>query len=208
MSKRSGNVVEANFSNREPGGGPGADTKRWIGTPHPADADLGWFTGVRWHDFASCYVWEDCAVYNALGEVIGHHHGNTIFIDRSTRQHRRDLVHEIGHAVGRHFNLVANRHNHYTGAWDLRAKRLIGAVANGRHWSGHLNEFAASVENFSFNAASEIWAELFMLFYLYPGLPETTIIESEIEALRREPSFRRLEAAMARVLGDRHRVDR
>ena len=176
------------------------NTVRWIGSPHPADRNLGWFVGVYWHDFASCYVWEDCAVYNALGEVIGHHRGNCIYIDRTTVQGRRDLMHEIGHVVGRHFNLIGHRGNHYSGSWDKHARRLIGAVSSGRHWSGHLNAYAASDEQFAFNAASEIWAELFMLFYLYPGLAEAQIIASEIKALRREPQFARLEADLITVL--------
>jgi hypothetical protein len=188
--------------NPEPAAAAAAVAKRWIGSPHPADAELGWFAGVRWHDFASCYVWQDCAVYDALGDVIGHHRGNTIYIDRASRHERRDLVHEMGHAVGRHFNRVGHRHNHYTGEWDPRAKRLIGAVSNGRHWSGHLNGYAAGVENFDFNAASEVWAELFMLFYLYPGLPESGIIESEIDRLRRDPEFCRLETVLLAFLND------
>lgn len=202
MRRVSNNVIRLNNSAPDYETDSETPAKRWIGSPHPVDAELGWFTGVHWHDFASCYVWEDSAVFDSLGEVIGHHRGNTIYIDRASEHDLRDLLHEIGHAVGRHFDLVGHRGNRYAGEWDLRAKRLIGAVSNGRHWSGHLNAYAASVENFAFNAASEIWAELFMLFYLYPGLPETDIIEAEIDKLRRDTSFCRLEAVLSKVLGD------
>ena len=111
------------------------------------------------------------------------------------------LLHEVGHAVGRHFDVVGHRENHYVGSWDRRARRLIGAVASGRHWSSHLNGIARALGHGGY-AASEIWAELFMLFYLYPGLPETEIIEAEIDSLRGDPSFCRLEAGLSKVLGD------
>ena len=199
MSNNGRNVIQADFGTGRKTGAE-VDTKRWIGTPHPAEDVLGWFVGVRWHDFASCYVWEDCAVFNALGDIIGHHRGNTIYLDRETTHDRRDLLHEIGHAVGRHFNRVGHRGNHYVSDWEVRARRLIGAVSNGRHWSGHLNAYAASVDDFGFNAASEIWAELFMLYYLYPDLPEAELIQPEIETLRSDDVFLRLDEDLIRAL--------
>ena len=172
----------------------------WLGSRHPADADLNWFVGVRWHQYASCYVWTDCPIYDSLGEVIGHHRGNTIYIDRAAGFERQDLLHELGHAVGRHFDIVGHHENHYTGAWDRRARRLVGAVTSGRHWSRYLNWHAAQTRDFAFSAASEVWAELFMLFYLYPQLPEAKLIEGEIELLRRERDFCRLEASLNELL--------
>ena len=170
--------------------------RRWHGSRHPADADLHWFVNVRWHEYASCYVWIDCPIHGPFGDIVGYHKGNTIYLNRETRHQRQDLLHEAGHAVGRHYDLIGHRENHYSGSWERKTRRLIGAVSSGRHWSAYLNRYSASTPNFEFNAASEIWAELFMLYYLYPYLPEAQLIEAQIEKLRRDRSFGRLHSTL------------
>ncbi len=203
MKKNSRSQARAEFRRTQPVDTPQRSKRNDIGydhvAPHPVDADLSWFVGVRWHRYASCYVWSDCPIFNAFGDVVGRRRGNTIYLERETSHHRQDLLHEVGHAVGRHFDMVGHRENHYAGAWDRSAKRLIGAIASGRHWSAYLNWYAARTRDFGFSAASEIWAELFMLHYLYPWLPEAGLIEGEIVALRRERDFCRLESALEKV---------
>ncbi len=165
-------------------------------TVHPADQALNWFVQVRWHEFASCYVYYDSPLFNEYGEIIGEHQGNTIYLNPGADHVGEDLLHEIGHAVARHFNLIGVWENYYYRSWERVQQRLIGAVTHGRHWSRYLNEFAANTEDFSANAASELWAELFMLFYLYPGLPESELIASAIDDLRHNDDFQRLEQTL------------
>lgn len=205
MDKKRRRLISTEFrQNTAPHtGSPRRETGNRPGSRHPLEADLGWFVGIRWHDYASCYVWVDCPLYNPLGDIVGHRRGNTIYLDRAARHQRQDLLHELGHAVGRHFDIVGHRENHYIGSWERRAQRLIGAVSSGRHWSAYLNWHAARTRDFAFSAASEIWAELFMLHFLYPQLPEAGLIEREIESLRRDRSFRRLEPVLTQICNSR-----
>ena len=177
----------------------GDNTVSPFASPHPADTELNWFVRVYWHDYVSCYVYQDSPVFDPYGEVIGHHEANAIYLNPAADHIGEDLLHEVGHAVARHFDLVGHRENYYCSNWEQDQQRLIGAVAHGRHWSRYLNEFAAATDDFHSNAASELWAELFMLVHLYPELPEAELIADTITELRADPLFQRLQDSLQRA---------
>ena len=168
-------------------------------SPHPADAELDWFVRVYWHDYVSCYVYQDSPVFDPYGEVVGHHEANAIYLNPGADHVGEDLLHELGHAVARHFNLVGHRDNYYCSDWEQDQQRLIGAVAHGRHWSQYLNQYANATEDFHSNAASELWAELFMLYHLYPDLPEAELIEEAMAELQSNPDFLQLTGCIERI---------
>ena len=168
-------------------------------TPHPADDQLNWFVQVCWHPYASCYVYYDSPLFNEFGEIVGHHRANTIYLNPLADHPGEDLLHEVGHAVARHFDLVGHRDNHYCSHWEQGEQRLIGAVTHGRHWSRYLNGFAAAIDAFQSNAASELWAELYMLHHLYPDLPESNLINPALEKLRLDARYQRLEQAITEL---------
>lgn len=165
-------------------------------SPHPADAGLNWFVRVFWHDYVSCYVYYDSPVFDPYGDIVGHHQANAIYLNPGADHIGEDLLHEVGHAVARHFDLVGHRDNYYCSNWEQDQQRLIGAVTHGRHWSQYLNEFAAASGEFHTNAGSELWAELFMLYHLYPDLPEAELIDATICELQGNPDFQQLQSSL------------
>ena len=73
--------------------------------------------------------------------------------------------------------------NGYRGSWEQDSKKLIAEVSGRRHWSEYLNLFALTQDGFVANAASEIWAELFMLWHLQPDCPEARLIDDSMDIL-------------------------
>ena len=45
-------------------------------------------------------------------------------------------------------------------------------------------------DNFKMNAASELWAELFMIRHLQPDLPEAQLIDDTMKSVGRNPDCR------------------
>ncbi|MEM7208361.1 MAG: hypothetical protein AAF434_11100 [Pseudomonadota bacterium] len=172
--------------------------------PHPASTDLEWIVDVRWHSYASCYVWYDSPSFDRFGDSAENYKANTIYVNRAAEYPQRDLLHEIGHVVGRYFNTVNHRENKFVGgSWENRSGRLIGAVSAGRHWSTYLNWYANNTKAFKFNCASELWAELFMLYYIEPTRPESKLIEDELGLLRKDIRFVRLETILREMIRGR-----
>ncbi len=131
---------------------------------------------VKAYDFAPCYLWHDRPLYNEFGEQIDLLKGNTIYLHKESTTPINDLFHELGHVTGRKFNTVGNRENGYHGSWEDANARLIAQVSQQTHWSAYLNLFSINQNEFKVNAASELWAELFMLWHLQPNMPESKLI--------------------------------
>lgn len=142
---------------------------------------------VESYDYASCYLWHDRPLYNDFGEQIDLLKGNTIYLYRRSTSPTTDLFHELGHFVGRNHNLIGHRDNGYTGSWQQQNTKLIAQVSEQRHWSDYLNTFAGSQAEFRTNAASELWAELFMLWHLYPTRAESRLLDNPMASLANEP---------------------
>ena len=141
------------------------------------------------YDYAPCYLWHDRPLYDAFGEELCRLKGDTVYLYRDSTNPLRDLFHELGHVVGRKCDLVGHAGNGFRGSWDRRNRRLIAEVCGKRHWSHYLNLLAVAREDFRINAASEIWAELFMLWHLHPESPEARLLDGPIEALRNHPVY-------------------
>ena len=148
-----------------------------------AHAQLGSFVSVNTYHYVSCYLWRDRPIYNAFGERVAELKGNTIYLNQSSDSPVKDLFHEIGHAVGRKFNVIGHAENDYRGFWDKKAARHIGTMKRCCHWSAYLNSFALMHDGFDQNGNSELWAELFMLWFLYPQMPECGLITKEMQRL-------------------------
>jgi len=142
------------------------------------------------YEYAPCYLWYDRPLYDEFGEVIRHLQGDTIYLQRDSSTPFRDLFHELGHVVGRKFDLVGHTDNGYRGSWEQDSRKLIAAVSGRRHWSEYLNLFALAENDFVANAASEIWAELFMLWHLQPDCPEARLIDDPMDTLGAHAAFR------------------
>ena len=139
------------------------------------------------YDYAPCYLWHDRPLYDAFGDEICRLKGDTVYLYRESTHPVRDLFHELGHVVGRKCNLVGHAANGYRGRWERRNRRLIAQVIGQRHWSAYLNWLALARDDFRVNAASEIWAELFMLWHLRPGSPEARLLDDPMDDLRGDP---------------------
>lgn len=148
---------------------------------------LNSFVQVQSYEYTSCYLWHDRPLYNDFGEQIRLLKGDTIYLYEKSTSLNTDLFHELGHLVGRKCNLVGHKENGYLGRWQQTNKKLIAQVSEQRHWSSYLNSFAGSRADFKANAASELWAELFMLWHLYPTRPESRLIEHEMQAHANTP---------------------
>lgn len=157
-----------------------------------AHSHLKTFVNIDTYDFSSCYLWQDSPVYDPFGEKIAHLKGDTIYLNQDSPSPLQDLFHEIGHAVGRKFDVVGHYENHYSGHWDKKAIRLVGNVKRRCHWSQYLNCFALMHNDFETNSQSELWAELFMLWYLYPSMHECVLIQAEMLKLESLPQMQRI----------------
>ena len=144
---------------------------------------------VEPYEFTSCYLWHDSPLYNEFGEKIRDLRGDTIYLYNQSAMPQTDLFHELGHLVGRKLNMVGHTENSFQGIWDSNNQKLIAQVKQRTHWSGYLNLFALNQENFIANAASELWAELFMLWHLQPALPEARLLDSTMVSLQPLPMF-------------------
>ena len=85
--------------------------------------------------------------------------------------------------------MTGHTENNFNGIWDSDNQRLIAQVKQRTHWSSYLNLFALNQEDFIANAASELWAELFMLWHLHPELPEARLLDSTMVSLQPLPMF-------------------
>ena len=151
---------------------------------------LDTWVGVEVHPHVPLYCWHDTPTFNAFGEQTGALKANTIYLCDSSPTPVEDLFHEIGHAVARRFDLLGHRQNGFIGAWEQRQKRLVGTIQFGRHWSHLLNQIRRSSPGYTPDLASEVWAELFMCWYLYPEIEETALIAREMERLQKESVMR------------------
>lgn len=139
---------------------------------------------VQSYEYTSCYLWHDRPLYNHFGEQIRQLTGDTIYLYENSTSPATDLFHELGHMVGRRLDLVGHADNGYHGLWETSNTRLIAEVSGQNHWSEYLNEFAAAQDGFATNAASELWAELFMLWHLYPQSPEAHLLDPTMNKLQ------------------------
>lgn len=142
---------------------------------------------VRAHPWTSIYVWKTIPLYDQFGETVGRLEANTIYLNQYSSCPEEDLFHEIGHAVARKFDLISHRDNGFLGGWELRQFRLVGCVRHQRHWSKLLDRVRAGAPPYTPDLTSEIWAELFMCWFLYPACQEITFIEPEMVQLEPEP---------------------
>lgn len=138
---------------------------------------------VQTYDYAPCYLWHDRPLYNEFGEQIDLLKGNTIYLHHQSSTPINDLFHELGHFIGRKYKTVGNRENFYQGTWEEANARLIAQVSQQSHWSAYLNLFSLNQDNFKANAASELWAELFMLWHLQPETPEAGLIDAAMRTI-------------------------
>ena len=150
------------------------------------DLHLREIVGVKSYSCTSCYLWHDRPLYNDFGEQTEVLSGNTIYLDKQSPSLTGDLFHELGHLISRQHQLTGNRENCYQGSWEQQNGRLIAEVAGKRHWSSYLNLFALNQENFKMNAASELWAELFMLWHLQPHRPEARLIDTTMSHINKK----------------------
>ncbi len=135
------------------------------------------------HEYAPCFACRDSPLYDSFGDVVHQLRGNTIYLSTLSESPLYDLFHELGHFVAKYFNLIAQP-GQPPGSWERSNSRLVAQVEYGRHWSGYLNQFARQQPDFSFNAASELWAELFMLRHLHPHAEEVKLIEDALAKIQ------------------------
>lgn len=154
-----------------------------------SNQNLSDFVKIDSYDYDPCYLWYDNPLYNEFGDKVVQLYGNTIYLNQKSNTPVRDLFHELGHAVNRYCNLVGNTENNYQGKWDTQNSKLIAQIASQRHWSSYLNLFSLQQENFKTNAASEVWAELFMIWHLYPETTEASLIDDTMQSLASESIY-------------------
>lgn len=159
------------------------------------NACLDGLARIETYEFASCYLWYDRPLYNAFGDVIRQLQGDTIYLYRDSATPLRDLFHELGHVAGRLCRLIGNSENGYRGHWDSANAKLIAEIGAQRHWSDYLNRYSRAQQDFHANAASETWAELFMLWHLYPFSDEAALLDDTMAGLQDHPVC----AAIARL---------
>ena len=165
------------------------------------DLHLGGIVDVKSYSYTSCYLWHDRPLYNDFGEQIEVLCGNTIYLHDKAASLPGDLFHELGHLVSRKYRLTGNSENGYNGCWEQQNSRLIAQVTERNHWSSYLNLFAMNQEDFKTNAASELWAELFMLWHLQPDLPEARLIDTTMSHVNKNPDCLSIAALASEVRG-------
>jgi len=163
------------------------------------DLHLRGIVGVNCYSYTSCYLWHDRPLYNDFGEQIEVLSGDTIYLNKQSESLSGDLFHELGHMISRKYQLTGNRENSYQGSWEQQNGRLIAQVSEQRHWSAYLNLFAINQENFKMNAASELWAELFMIWHLQPDQPEARLIDTTMSSVNRNPDCLAIAALASEV---------
>lgn len=151
--------------------------------------NLAGLVAVQTYEFASCYLWYERPLYNEFGEEIRRLQGDTIYLHQESATPLRDLFHELGHVIGRLCQCVGNAENGYRGYWDGANEKLIAEIGAQRHWSDYLNHFALNHPDFPANAASETWAELFMLWHLYPHSAEAGLLDESMAELQEQATY-------------------
>ena len=144
---------------------------------------IGSWVALEKHSWCSLYAWKSAPIYDSYGDISGNLKANTIYLCETTPCPEEDLLHELGHVVARKFNLIGTRDNGFLGRWEARQKRMVGSVQHFRHWSRFLNRIRLNHGGYTPELCSEIWAELFMCWHLYPQRRELTYIEDEMRAL-------------------------
>lgn len=162
-------------------------------------AHLADVVAVSTYEYAPCYLWYDRPLFDSFGDEIRRLPGDTIYLFEHSTTPVQDLLHELGHVVGRKCNLVGHSKNGYRGSWEEGNKRLISQISANRHWSQYLNDFALGQKDFRWNAASEIWAELFMLWHLYPHSTEAELVDAQMLTLQHQPICRAIETLAAEL---------
>lgn len=164
-----------------------------------ARESVGTWVSVQAHCWSSLYAWEAAPLFNSFGEQIGTLEANTIYLYHDSPCPEEDLLHELGHVVARKFDLIGHRSNGFLGRWEKRQLRLVGSVRHQRHWSRLLERVRSSAPPYTPDLTSEVWAELFMCWHLYPERREVTFIANEMNQLQNEPFIQSI-ARMSRLL--------
>lgn len=160
---------------------------------------VGTWVNLQTHTWSSLYAWEAAPLFNSFGEQIGFLEANTIYLYHGSPCPEEDLLHELGHVVARKFDLIGHRCNGFLGRWEKRQLRLVGSVRHQRHWSRLLERVRSSAPPYTPDLTSEVWAELFMCWHLYPERREVTFIASEMNQLQNEPFMQSI-AKLSRLL--------
>jgi len=153
------------------------------------DKHLSGIVAVTSYEYTSCYLWHDRPLYDEFGDKIKDLRGNTIYLNEQSLSLEHDLFHELGHLFARRHNLVGHSENGYQGSWENNHMQLIARVCQQNHWSSYLNLFSLQQKDFATKAASELWAELFMLRFLHPDYPEAELLDPEMQTYIRDPVY-------------------
>lgn len=164
-----------------------------------ARSSVGRWVNLETHRWSSLYAWNAVPLYDPYGERIGSLEANTIYLFAESPCPEEDLFHELGHVVARKFDLIGHRDNGFLGKWEKRQLRLVGSVQYGRHWSRLLDRVRSNSPPYTPDLTSEVWAELFMCWYLYPERREITYIAEEMHHLGKEPFIRSINK-LSRIL--------
>lgn len=152
------------------------------------ETHLAGIVSVESYEYTSCYLWRDRPIYDEFGDKIRDLPGNTIYLYNQSSSPDHDLFHELGHVIARKHQLVGHPENGYQGSWENNNQKLIAQVCQQTHWSSYLNLFSVQQEDFTMKAASELWAEIFMLRFLHPDYPEAALIDKEMLNLQHDPA--------------------
>ncbi len=153
-----------------------------------ANEVLGDWVRIDQHPWRSLYAWQSSTLYDDFGDPVGSITANTVYLCEISLTPHEDLFHELGHAIARKFDFIGHRANGFSGSWEQRQARLIAQIRHDRHWSERLKTIWESNRcegNLSPSSlSSEIWAEMFMSWYFYPGRPEISIIAKEMDSIK------------------------
>ena len=164
-----------------------------------ARLSIGKWVNVEKHCWSSLYAWDSAPLFDPYGEKIGSLEANTIYLFAESPCPEEDLLHELGHVVARKYDLIGHRDNGFLGKWERRQLRLVGSVRHGRHWSRLLERVRSNTPPYTPDLTSEVWAELFMCWHLYPERREVTYITEEMDHLSKEPFIRSIHQ-LSRIL--------
>jgi len=139
------------------------------------ESHLAGIVSVESYEYTSCYLWHDRPIYDEFGDKIRDLRGNTIYLYNQSPE------------------------NGYQGSWENNNQKLIAQVCQQNHWSSYLNLFSVQQEDFTMKAASELWAELFMLRFLHPDYPEAALIDSEMQNLQHDPACKAIAGLAAAI---------
>ncbi len=172
-------------------------TEELIKLARPLLADL---VRLDCYEYRSCYLWRDCPLYDEFGDIQAHCSGDTVYLQREAKAPLHDLFHELGHVVARKFDVLGHRANAYRGMWDRQALAICIQARGQRHWSGYLNRVAREHPRFASNGSGEVWAELFMLWFVHPEKQECRLVEAPIRTLYASRRFAGI-VTLAQTLG-------